>query len=84
MVGENSVVVLAAVAARICVDDRRRQVLHLVEKGMASPFGDLVRRDDAEALVNKDLGLGVKPVADPANPNLADGLDSGNGPQRDL
>ena len=51
---------------------------------MAGLFGDLVRRDDTEALVNEDLGLGVKPVADPANPNLADGLDSGNGPQRDL
>ena len=36
------------------------------------------------AALNEDLGLGVKLVADPANPNLADGLDSGNGPQRDL
>jgi hypothetical protein len=57
MVSENSVMVVLNVATRICVDDGRREVSHLVEKGMASMFGDLVRRHDAEALVNEVVAI---------------------------
>ena len=70
--------VAAAVAAGICVDDRRGQMRDFVKECMARSFCDVVCLTDRPALVDRDLGFGVQPMADPADADLPYPLDTGH------
>ena len=60
------VVVNPVVAAGVGVDDRRRQAGHVVDESVAGVLGDAVGGGEGQVAVDADLGLGVEPMADPA------------------
>src|SRR5215207_10346902 len=76
VVGELGVWITAVVPARVRVDQGSRQVRNLVEQRVPRALGDGVSLGDAEALVDRHLGLGVEAMADPAQADAADALDA--------